>query len=211
MNTEQVNAAQLANYNMVLCIDRSGSMGTKDMPGGISRWKAAREATGAFARKATEFDADGIDVIVFGGSTIKEYNNVTGTDELLNKIFTENEPASTTPTAEALQRALDKYFNEKTAGKNPKPILIGVITDGEPNDRVAVKNLIVSSTKLMEKDEEVAISFLQVGDDPAATSFLQELDDELVGKLGAKFDIVDTKKLNAVENITECMLAALND
>ena len=211
METNAVNASMLANYNTIVCIDRSGSMGTKDMPNGKSRWEAAKEATGAIARKAAEYDTDGIDVGVFGGSTIKMYNNVTGTDEIINKIFSENEPASTTPTGRMLDEVLNKYFDEKAAGKNPKPILVAFITDGQPDDKDHVKRSIVSATQKMDKDEEIGISFLQIGNDADATAFLQELDDELVSKRGAKFDIVDTKKLNDVENVTEVLLAALND
>lgn len=210
METTQATAADLVKYDMAICIDRSGSMGKKDMPNGVSRWKAAQEATGAFARKATEFDADGIDVGVFGGETIKVYNNVTGTDELLDKIFTENEPNSGTPTGKMLKQMLDRYFADKAAGKSPKPLLIGVITDGQPDSRDEVANVIVEATKKMDSDGEIAISFLQIGNDEDATNFLQFLDDGLTAK-GAKFDIVDTKKLNNVDNITECMLAAIND
>lgn len=210
METQSVNLDQLKNYNIFALIDRSGSMGTTDMPNGKSRWQAAEEGTIALASKAIQYDEDGITVGIFGGSTIKLIDNVNNT-EVIKKIFSENEPASGTPTDQMLSKVLDQYFADKAAGKNPKPILIAVVTDGEPNDRAATKKVIVEATKKMEKDEEIGISFLQIGNDASATSFLQELDDELVSKMGAKFDIVDTKKLEDVENITETLMAALND
>lgn len=206
---EPVNASQLANYDISLWIDRSGSMGTADIAG-KSRWAAAQEATGAVARKATEYDKDGITVGIFGGNTVKTYENVTGSDDLITKIFTENEPSSSTPTHKALEMSLNKYFDAKKAGTNPKPILLVVITDGQPDDKGAVKKVIVDATQKMDRDEEVAISFLQIGNDGDAANFLRELDDDLQ-PAGAKFDIVDTKQLNDVENITEMLLAALND
>lgn len=210
METNQATVADLAKYDIFVVVDRSGSMGTKDMPNGQTRWKAAEEGTIAVASKAMEYDQDGITVGIFGGSTIKLIDNVKDT-AAIQKIFSENEPAAGTPTDQMLNQVFDKYFTAKTAGSNPKPVLIAVITDGEPTDRNATKRAIVEATKKMEKDEEIAISFLQIGNDSSAASFLAELDDELVAKMGAKFDIVDTKKLESVENITECLVAAIND
>jgi hypothetical protein len=64
----------------------------------------------------------------------------------------------------------------------------------------------------MERDEELAISLIQVGNDATATRFLKALDDELQGA-GAKFDIVDTITLDDMENLTlaEVLLNAVND
>jgi len=210
METNQATLADLAKYDIYVVADRSGSMGNTDMPNGRSRWKAAEEGTIAVASKAIQYDQDGITVGIFGGNTIKLIDNVKDT-AAIQKIFTENEPAAGTPTDQMLNQVFDRYFAAKAAGNNPKPILLAVITDGEPNDRGATKKAIVEATKKMDKDEEIAISFLQIGNDPSAASFLAELDDELVDKMGAKFDIVDTKKLEDVENITETLLAAIND
>lgn len=64
----------------------------------------------------------------------------------------------------------------------------------------------------MERDEEIGVQFLQIGGDPGATAFLKDLDDGLVAK-GAKFDIVDTKTADEMENmtITDVLLSALSD
>lgn len=43
----------------------------------------------------------------------------------------------------------------------------------------------------MNRDEELSVSFIQIGNDHGAKKFLRSLDDDLRGK-GAKFDIVDT-------------------
>jgi uncharacterized protein YegL len=186
-------------------------MGTTDMPGGTSRWNFAKEAAGSLARKAATIDTDGIGVAIFGGSSVKMYDNVTGTDELLNKIFTENEPDGGTPTHKMISTVVDKYLADKAAGKNPKPVLLAIITDGEPSDRKATKQVLVDTANKLDADGEVAITFLQVGNDPSATAFLKELDDELVPTMKAKFDIVDTKQLEGAETITEKLLAAIND
>ncbi len=66
----------------------------------------------------------------------------------------------------------------------------------------------------MEKDEELAISFIQIGNDPDATKFLKLLDDELKGA-GAKFDIVDTVTIEDIEDenlsLVDVLLNAILD
>jgi len=64
----------------------------------------------------------------------------------------------------------------------------------------------------MDKDEELAISFIQVGSDAQATRFLKVLDDELQGA-GAKFDICDTVTMEDMEDLSlsEVLLNAITD
>jgi uncharacterized protein with von Willebrand factor type A (vWA) domain len=193
-----------------LIIDKSGSMSTPDQPGGRSRWNAAQESTLALARKCEQFDPDGITVYLFSGR-FKRYDDVTA--EKVAQIFQENDPSGTTDLAGVLKDATDKYFQRKAAGQtkaNGETIL--VITDGEPDDRKAVMRVIIEASRHMDRDEELAISLIQVGNDATATRFLKVLDDELQGA-GAKFDLVDTITLDDMENfsLTEVLLNAIND
>jgi len=196
---------QLKNYDIILVLDKSGSMGTKDMPGGKSRWDAAQELTLALTRKALEFDQDGITVIPFAGS-FKRYDNVNS-EEVVAKIFKENEPNMSTDTAKVMKAVFDEYFAKKA-----KPIIALVVTDGVPDSEPALESVIIEATKKMEKDEEIGVSFIQIGTDAGATAFLKRLDDGLVAK-GAKFDIVDTKTTEEMGEmtITDVILSALND
>jgi hypothetical protein len=72
--------------------------------------------------------------------------------------------------------------------------------------------VILEATQKLDRDEELAISFIQVGTDAAATAFLKILDDDL-GRAGAKFDIVDTITMNDMEDLTlkEVLLSAISD
>ena len=72
--------------------------------------------------------------------------------------------------------------------------------------------VIVKATKKMDRDEELAISFIQVGNDSQATSFLKALDSQLVG-IGAKFDICDIITMDEMGDLTltEVLLNAIND
>lgn len=163
----------LANRDYTLILDKSGSMATRDQAGGKSRWSAVKESTLALASKCEELDPDGITVYTFAGR-FKRYDNVTAAK--VEQIFQENEPSGSTNLTAVLQDALDHYFRKKE--RRHETIL--VVTDGEPDDRKSVFEVIIKATQKMKADEELAISFLQIGNDPAATQFLKALDDKLV-------------------------------
>jgi hypothetical protein len=71
---------------------------------------------------------------------------------------------------------------------------------------------VINATQHMDRDEELAISFVQVGADPQATRFLTLLDDELQS-VGAKFDICDTITIDGLEDtsLTDVLLNAILD
>ncbi|MEA5528247.1 VWA domain-containing protein [Dolichospermum sp. UHCC 0684] len=200
----------MSDRDYTLIIDKSGSMSTPDQAGGRTRWKIAEESTIALARKCEEFDPDGITVYVFSGR-FKRYENVTAAK--VAQIFQENDPSGTTNLGSVLQDALNNYFQRKAAGTtklNGETIL--VITDGEPDDRKAVFEIIIRATQQMEKDEELGISMIQVGSDPQATKFLKALDDQLQS-VGAKFDICDTVTLDDLEDMSlaDVLMNAITD
>ncbi|MFB2878079.1 vWA domain-containing protein [Floridanema aerugineum] len=200
----------LEERDYTLIIDKSGSMSTPDQPGNRTRWQAAQESTLALARKCEQFDPDGITVYLFSGR-FKRYDNVTS--DKVAQIFQENDPSGTTDLAGVLKNATDSYLQRKAAGETkPNGEIILVITDGEPDDRKAVMRVIIEASRQIDRDEELAISLIQVGTDQTATKFLKVLDDELQNA-GAKFDIVDTVTLDDMEGFTlsEVLLNAIND
>jgi uncharacterized protein with von Willebrand factor type A (vWA) domain len=200
----------LENRDYTLIIDKSGSMATPDQKGGRSRWVVAQESTIALASKCEQLDPDGITIYLFSGK-FKRYENVTSAK--VSQIFKENDPSGTTDLAGVLKHATDDYLQRKTAGQtklNGETIL--VVTDGEPDDRKAVMKVIIEASRRLDKDEELAISFIQVGNDPQATRFLKILDDELQSA-GAKFDICDTVTMDDMEDmsLSEVLLNAITD
>lgn len=200
----------MSDRDYTLIIDKSGSMSTPDQTGGRSRWEIAQESTIALARKCEQFDPDGITVYLFSGR-FKRYDDVTAAK--VAQIFQENDPAGTTNLASVLQDALNNYFKRKAAGQSkPNGETILVITDGEPDDRRAVFEVIIQATRQMDRDEELAISLIQVGSDPQATKFLKALDDQLQG-VGAKFDICDTITLDDLEDMSlaDVLMNAITD
>ncbi|MCC5616672.1 VWA domain-containing protein [Nostoc sp. CHAB 5836] len=200
----------LENRDYTLIIDKSGSMATQDQKGGRTRWVAAQESTLALASKCEQFDPDGITIYLFSGK-FKRYENVTSSK--VSQIFQENDPSGTTDLASVLKHATDDYLQRKAAGKTkPNGETILVVTDGEPDDRKAVMRVIIEASRRIERDEELAISFIQVGTDQQATRFLKVLDDELQSA-GAKFDICDTITMEDMDDLSlsEVLLNAIND
>ena len=198
----------LTKYDFFVLIDKSGSMSTPDCPGGMTRYKAAEEATVALARKCAEYDDDGISVMLFNSST-KLYDNQTS--DIVPNLFKENEPNGGTDTAKAVKEVGDLYFARKAKGTS-KPIICLVVTDGVPNSESELKQVICNIANKIDNDDEFGISFIQIGSDSAATRFLKNLDDGLQGH-GAKYDIVDTVTESDMENmsLTDVLIGALDD
>lgn len=198
----------LQDRDFTVAIDRSGSMSLAN--GNMTRWESCREGTIALAKKAAQFDPDGLTLLLFG-SSVKQFDDVTA--DKVDEIFQEFEPMGGTNLTAALEVFFANYFEKKKTGKTkPNGDIAIFVTDGAPDNTDTVIKSIVEATQKMEKDEELGITFVQVGNDAGATKFLQFLDDELQNK-GAKFDIVDTIKLTDCENIPlkEVLERAISD
>lgn len=170
----------ITNFDYVVLIDASGSMANTDGKA-ATRFERTKESVIGLVSELGAADEDGIDVITFGGESIIHTGGVKTPADVQSAF--NRRVAGGTPTAEALARAFE------IAGKSDKPDFIIVITDGEPNNRQAVKDVIVKQANSQANDADLTVLFIQIGDDASAASFLAELDD---GLHGAKFDIVDT-------------------
>lgn len=201
MATEQ-QIAQLSEYDFIVCVDASGSMGTEDMKG-RSRWAYMQETAESFVRDMGKLDSDGLGFVVFSGSNIESFDGVTV--DKVSEIFKNHFPRGGTPLAEALQAAL------KLAGKSDKKDFIIVFTDGVPDDKDAAARVIRDASNKQETDDALTILFVQVGYDADASRFLKKLDDDLGG---CKFDIVDAKTIDEAEKFAttaDLIIEAIND
>jgi hypothetical protein len=200
--------ASIQNRDYTLILDKSGSMSTTDQ-GGKSRWDYVQESTLAIARKCEQLDPNGITLYTFSGR-FRRYDNVTASR--VSQVFQENDPLGSTNLAAVLQDATNNYFQRKASGQTTIGETLLVITDGEPDDRRAVIDVIIRATEKMENDAELAISFIQVGNDAGATTFLKALDDQLES-VGAKFDICDTITIDDMGDLSlaEVLMSAIDD
>jgi len=176
-----IDLKNLAPRDYVLIVDRSGSMGSPF--GNSTLWKQAEDAVLYLAPKVCDADPDGI-TLYFFNSHFSKYENVSS-PKRVRDLFSQCEPSGGTNLTGVLSDAFKNHF------LNNKPETILVITDGEADDPRSVKQVIINATKRLQRDDELSISFVQIGNDSAAKKFLDALDDDLE-KEGAKFDIVDT-------------------
>lgn len=199
----------IENRDYTLILDKSGSMAQPDGRTGRSRWSVVQESTLALASRCEQLDPDGMTVYVFNGR-FRRYDNVRS--DTVTRLFGEHEPMGSTNLAGVLHDAFTQYFARKRAAKVSRPETILVVTDGEPDDPRAVMKVLIEAARSIDRDEELAVSFVQVGNDPGATRFLKALDDDLV-RAGARFDIVDTLTVDELEDrpIAEVLLDAIND
>lgn len=192
-----VTAKSLRDVDVTVIVDRSGSMFTT-VADGRTRWNAAREGTIALATKASKYDPDGITVLTFANRSDPVVENATA--DRVRQVFDEREPNGSTALHLALQDSFRSFFARKTSGKQkPNGELFLVITDGEPDNREAVKQEIVQATQKLDTDGELGILFVQIGNDLDARSWLKSLDNDLKG---AKFDIVNTLTLDEVGDLS---------
>ena len=185
-----------------LLLDVSTSMTEQDGTG-VSRLDRVKELTIAIANATSQLDPDGINLITFG-SKVTDCGNVT--PENVSETIQKVQPWGSTKMDAALTAALSD-FNSET----PRTII--VITDGQPDNKKAVADVIMNASRQLKRDEDLAIGFFQIGNDPSATSFLQFIDDELQA-LGAKFDIVDTTPADSVgspEELEQALIQFIND
>jgi uncharacterized protein with von Willebrand factor type A (vWA) domain len=185
--------------DFIFLIDVSGSMAMKDTPTGQSRYEFAKEKAIAFCNIADKYDTDGISIYRFGHA-ITQFKDITS--DRIDAVFAGGSNEMSTDTAGAVRAA----YAEHKAAKNEQTFVI-VVTDGTPADAKAVKQVIIEITHDVKDEKEFRITFLQVGQDAAAAAFLASLDDDLKG---AKYDIVDTKRLEDVDFMA-AVAGALND
>jgi len=202
-NTTPSADAKLTEYDFIVCIDTSGSMGEAVKAGSnVTRWQAVQESAMTLVRDVEKFDADGLGLVLFGAA-VQSFDGVTS--DKAREVFANNGPRGSTPLAEALQAAL------ALAGKSDKKDFIVVFTDGVPNDKDAAARVIIEASNKQASDEDLTILFIQVGDDAQAKAYLAKLDDSLTG---AKFDIVDVKtceEADAFPSTTALILHAMQD
>lgn len=205
MNIESI----VTNRDYTLIIDKSGSLTTDDGTG-KTRWEIAQESTIALAQKCDELDSDGITVYLFSGR-FRRYDHVNA--DKIREIYAQNEPMGKSDLKSVLQDALDNYFQRKAQGKaKENGETIFVITDGIPDEPKEIIRLIITASQKIDRDEELGISFIQIGNDPKAKEYFKALDD-LLQEAGAKFDIVDTITMDDLENmsLTDVLLNAVID
>ncbi|KAL8663633.1 MAG: hypothetical protein Q9202_003703 [Teloschistes flavicans] len=181
--------ARLKTYDTFFLVDDSGSMRG-------NRWRLTSEVLAEIASIAVEYDRNGVDVKFFNEPLDDgEGKNLTKSEEVMD-LFSRVTPDGTTLTADVLDEVLSDYMYELGQDRQKKSLNLIVLTDGEPEPKQDVEEVIVRYAKQLRDARvhplKVGIQFVQIGNDPSATKFLKFLDDNLKGKHGLDRDMVDT-------------------
>jgi Mg-chelatase subunit ChlD len=237
----QMELKKLAQHDVVLVIDKSGSMNTPDCPGvgsgsglaslglgggsstllhmlaafggisvgggggfgGMTRWEWCGAQTAALAQQYQSAAPSGLSVVLFSTGT-KIFPNVKVQE--IPKIFTEFRPGGLTNEATALRQTLGDYFSRKNlTGGNVKPLIVAIITDGEPTDKGAVVQVIGQTMSQMRRPDEIRVAFLQVGNTFDGAGFVQNLQ--------RTFPIVSSKTFNELQRsgLTRALVDTISD
>lgn len=225
LSLTKLNAVKVAlatlNVDLASLVDKSGSMtwGSEKGDRGESRWNVSQKVNTEITRAVCAFDDDGIDLVFFNDG----YKIHTGIVEAtVRDAFDNNRPNNGTVLAPPMKAMIDKYLPAKV--KTPassggifskakpavyekmspkKPFAMLIWTDGSPNDREKVEEIIIDATHRINKDSDFGIAVIQVGHDSGATAWLKTLDEGLEAK-GAAFDVV------AVVHFDEILAAKLS-
>jgi hypothetical protein len=190
---------QLSKYDIILLIDRSGSM-EDPMPGYDSKWQYAESLIRDFAAESRQYAGKTLKVITFNQG-LELTRSVTPTN--LTHLFNRYKPQGGTILMAPLLTALDEHRREDPGSR----LLIAVLTDGEPQDYEACADAIIAASQNLKSQEDLQITFLGIGENTNGANVLNYYDDGLRVK-GAKFDVVDTV---SSDDLHDCGLAnALN-
>jgi hypothetical protein len=201
------------DYTMILC----RTTGPTDNRSALDRaWKSAYRSIQALLTICEKIDQDG--VILYTACHPKQcaqgfqrYDRVNS--QSLSDVLIANYPPDCLDFSSTLHAALGDYFQRRAQGKTkPNGETIIALIDGEPGNRSAIARMIVQATEQISHGEELSIGLLQVGDDPLATGFFTVLDNDL-HLAGAKFDIVDTQKIEEItpENLCHFLIKMIKD
>lgn len=203
----QAQLQKLANHDLVLIIDQSGSMHTPDCPisgagriGGtvmsmllgsvacVSRWQWCKEQTLHLAEQTRYVSAKGLSVVLFS-SNFRVFPHVTL--DQIPTIFREAAPEGGTNLTDPLRTTINDYFARRQITRgNVKPLGIAIITDGRPNSEADVRQVIIQATQYMRDPQEISITIFLIGNSAFnGQSFVEDLERNLTRR-GAKYSIV---------------------
>jgi hypothetical protein len=189
----------LQNRDYTIVIAKTAST-AKEPPGYEHWWQDAYESIINLVRACQKFDPDGVTLYVAcrdQENCFQQYKYVM--PEQLREIVEAHYPPHQLDLLGVLKNALNDYFVRKAAKQTkPNGEIIIVLIDGEPSHRTGIAKTIVEFTEKLESGTEVGIGFVQIGEDLLARGFLRALDEDLK-LVGARFDIVNTKAIEHIQ------------
>lgn len=185
----------LSKYDVVIVLDKSGSMDERDCPGGMSRWDWCRDQMMSLTAQISSVFKNGITVALYSS----DYDIFRNVDlGYVTRIFGENGPSGGTYTGKVMEAVFDDYFARRASNPGTRKLLVQVVTDGDPSDKGALIAAISRASQMINSPGEITVNFLQIGHEEAGARTLAKLDSGMASE-GAKFDIVRVEPFAAVE------------
>jgi Mg-chelatase subunit ChlD len=190
---------QMKDHDIVLILDKSGSMSARDCMG-LSRWDWVGKQSNKLAQAAQEASSE-LTLILFS-SDFRVFEHVN--PATLPNVFRQVGPGGGTVLGGPLDIAFKHYFNSRAANPNVKPLIIVIITDGLPSDFFEVRQRIVEAANATVRDGEISITIMLIGMRSGA-GIMEELD----SGLKTRRDIVNLVEFDRVLN--QGVKSALSD
>ncbi|MDR3615443.1 MAG: VWA domain-containing protein [Candidatus Obscuribacterales bacterium] len=190
---------QMKDHDVVLILDKSGSMSARDCMG-LSRWDWVGKQSNKLAQAAQEASSE-LTLILFS-SDFRVFEHVN--PATLPNVFRQVGPGGGTVLGGPLDIAFKHYFNSRAANPNVKPLIIVIITDGLPSDFFEVRQRIVEAANATVRDGEISITIMLIGMRSGA-GIMEELD----SGLNTRRDIVNLVEFDRVLN--QGVKSALSD
>lgn len=180
---------EVKGHNVIVGVDRSGSMDTRDCDG-TTRYQFLHEKLSTFVGAAVESAAGNQVTALFFSNGVHEF--VLKSEADTEAAFKKSPTGGGTQTDKVLEAAF------KLAQKTPGiPAMFFLVTDGYPDSEKLVDKEIVSITQRIKAPEDFRIMILTVGQrTDELEAWLEHLDSDLDGAL---FDIVGLNNLQEVD------------
>ncbi|KAI9769918.1 MAG: hypothetical protein M1840_003627 [Geoglossum simile] len=170
---------KLALYDFVFLCDDSGSMDQSD------RKRLLLETLRSVALFATVLEPTGITIRFINHNTDDTFNKMADVDDITRKVTLVNFSGATKLGTELDRKIVQPMIIDKAnKGILKKPIIVVIITDGEPNSEHerCIHNTIYNckTSNAVKEYGDAAVVFLvcQIGDSEEATTFLRDLEND---------------------------------
>jgi Mg-chelatase subunit ChlD len=184
---------KLKDYDIVMLIDKSGSMGEPADRSGMSKWDWCSSQLSSFATEAQENTGRKLTIVTFNGEfSVKP--NCTPTD--VQQTFLSSKPGGATDLATPLDSVLGDYLR----GPRSHPLLVVVLTDGVPATPELVERGIIDASRRINTPDQIKIVFFEIGNDPDGAALIRLLDVGLTSE-GARYDIVDANTFDQLKQV----------
>jgi hypothetical protein len=186
---------EISKYNIVLIVDRSGSMSSSvGSDDSTTKWEWCQSNIQNFTRDIAPLLDNNQLTLLFFDNDFTTLRNCT--PNTVQRIFHDLHPQGGTNMSAPMQSVFSEYFK----ARQPRPLLVVVLTDGIPNDPNSVEAAIITATKQMSDKAQLKVRFLEIGDEYTGGALLELVDNHLVSQ-GAQYDIVDYASFDEVRKL----------